>query len=237
MRQLQDTPVGSPKDVARSARDPDRTISVLIAEDHGVLRDGLQLILGAASDIEVVGTVADGAEAVRQAEQLDPDVLVTGILMPGMSGVETTRLVVQKNPRIGVVVLSMHVSPIIARRALEAGARGVLTRASNGDEVLRAVRAVAGGERFLGHGLAESLLESGIAPRGGDRLIETLTGTERNILQRVADGRTNAQIAEAMSLSQRTVESYRQRLMSKLDLDSVAALVKYAIRNGVVTLD
>jgi DNA-binding NarL/FixJ family response regulator len=131
----------------------------------------------------------------------------------------------------------MHVCPIVARRALEAGARGVLTKASDGDEVLRAVRAVARGERFLGHGLAEGLLESGTAPRGGDRLIETLTGTERNILQLIADGRTNGQIAAAVALSQRTVETYRQRLMRKLDLGSVAALVKYAIRNGVVALD
>jgi two-component system NarL family response regulator len=210
---------------------------VLIAEDHGVLRSGLRLILEAAPDIRVVGTVPDGTDAVRQAEQLAPDVLVIGILMPGINGVDATRLVVEKSPRIGVVLLSMHVSPIIARRALEAGARGVLTKASDGDEVLRAVRAVASGERFLGQGLAESLLESGTALRGGDRLIETLTSTERNILQRVADGRTNLEIASALTLSQRTVETYRQRLMRKLDLDSVAALVKYAIRNGVVALD
>jgi DNA-binding NarL/FixJ family response regulator len=235
--QFQDIPVGCAKAVAGRGGDPDRAISVLIAEDHGVLRNGLQLILEAAPDIRVVGTVADGTDAVRQAEQLGPDVLVMGILMPGMNGVDAARLVVEKSPGIGVVILSMHVSPIIARRALEAGARGVLTKASDGNEVLRAVRAVARGERFLGHGLGESLLESGTAPRGGDRLIETLTGTERNILQLIADGRTNAQIAAAVALSQRTVETYRQRLMRKLDLGSVAALVKYAIRNGIVALD
>jgi DNA-binding NarL/FixJ family response regulator len=115
-----------------------------------VLRDGLRVILEAAPDMKVVGTMGNGADAVRQAEQLMPDAVIIGILMPGLNGIDATRLVVEKNPRIGVVVLSMHACPIIVRRAFEAGARGVLTKASDGDEVLRAVRAVASHPR-IGH--------------------------------------------------------------------------------------
>jgi DNA-binding NarL/FixJ family response regulator len=212
-------------------------ISVLIAEEHGVLRDGLRLMLEAAPDVQVVATVGDGADAVRKAERLKPDAAIIGLLMPGLNGIDATRRVVEKTPRIGVVVLSMHACQSIARRAFEAGALGVLTGASDGDEVLRAVRAAASGERFVGHGIGGRPVESATALRRGERTRETLTSSELNILRLVADGRTNPQVAAALGLSPRTVETYRQRLMRKLDLDSVAALVKYAIRNGVVALD
>ena len=233
--------MGRPNVIAGRGRDREpatsRVVSLLIAEEHGVLRDGLRLILEGTPDVQVVATVGDGADAVRQAERLKPDVAILGILMPGLNGIDATRRLVQKNPRIGVVVLSMHACPSIARRAFEAGALGVLTKASDGDEVLRAVRAAASGERFVANAIGGTLLESATALRRGERPVETLTSVEVNILRLVADGRTNPQAAAALGLSPRTVETYRQRLMRKLDLGSVAALVKYAIRNGIVALD
>jgi len=212
-------------------------ISVLVAEEHGVLRDGLLHILGHSSDIEVLVAVGDGEDAVRHAERLSPHVAVMGIAMPSLNGVDATRALAQKSPGTGVVLLSMHASSIVLRRALDAGARGFLTKASNAEEVLSAVRAVAAGRRYVGRGIAERLLEGGRPEQQGDRATEVLTTTERNILRLVAEGRTNPQVAAALGLSPRTVETYRLRLMRKLDIDSLAALVKFAIRNGVIAID
>jgi DNA-binding NarL/FixJ family response regulator len=241
MSPFEGIPVGRPNVIAGRGRDREpatsRVVSLLIAEEHGVVRDGLRLILEAAPDVQVVATVGDGADAVRQAERLKPDIAIIGVLMPGLNGIDATRRLVQKNPRIGVVVLSMQAGLSVARRAFEAGALGVLTKTSDRDEVLRAVRAVASGERFVSHGIGGTLLESATALRRGERPVATLTSAELNILRLVADGRTNPQVAASLGLSPRTVETYRQRLMRKLDLGSVAALVKYAIRNGIVALD
>jgi DNA-binding NarL/FixJ family response regulator len=240
MSPFEGIPVGRPNVIAGRGKDREpatsRVVSLLIAEEHGVVRDGLRLILEAAPDVQVVATVGDGADAVRQAERLKPDIAIIGVLMPGLNGIDATRRLVQKNPRIGVVVLSMQAGLSVAQRAFEAGALGVLTKTSDRDEVLRAVRAVASGERFVSHGIG-TLLESATALRRGERPVATLTSAELNILRLVADGRTNPQVAASLGLSPRTVETYRQRLMRKLDLGSVAALVKYAIRNDIVALD
>jgi DNA-binding NarL/FixJ family response regulator len=212
-------------------------ISVLLAEEHRVLRDGLHHILDGQRDIRVVGAVGDGAEAVREAARQSPRVVVMGILIPGLDGIEATRLIVQRSAATGVVLLSPHSSHAIVRRALDAGALGYVTKDRPALEVVKAVRVVAAGKRYLSHGLAERFLDSYRAGQHGERTMETLTAAERNILKLVVDGKSNPEIASMIGLSRRTVETYRIRLMRKLGIDSLAGLVKYAIRHGIATLD
>lgn len=222
---------------AGNARAAAVRISVLLAENHRVLRDGLQHILNGQGDMLVVGAVGDGAEAVREAARQSPRVVVMGILMPGLDGIEATRLIVQRSAATGVVLLSPHPSPVIVRRALDAGALGYVTKDSPALEVVKAVRAVSAGKRYLSHGLAERFLDVYRGGQRGERTVDNLTPAERNILKLVVDGKSNPEIASMIGLSRRTVETYRIRLMRKLSIDSLAGLVKYAIRHGIATLD
>ena len=212
-------------------------ITVLVADDHPVVRDGVQFILAAQPDVRVIATVGDASAALREAVRLKPDVAVMEITMPGMNGIDATRVLTDILPSTGVLILSMHSSPIIVRRAIDAGARGYLSKGVASEELVRAVRAVAGGKRYIGQGLFQRLpgVQDGSQPH--DRTLELLTTTERNILRLVAEGKSNSQIASSMSLSPRTVESYRLRLMRKLDLANIPSLVKYAIRHGLIPLE
>jgi DNA-binding NarL/FixJ family response regulator len=152
-----------------------------------------------------------------------------------MNGIDATRTIVQRKPETGVIVLSMQDSSSVIESALQAGARGYLTKHSAGDEVVRAVREVAAGKRYLGGNVADKVFDR-LGGRGAPAR-EELTGTERDILRLVADGRSNSEVAAQLRLSTRTVETYRIRLMRKLDLDNLAALVKFAIRHGITSLD
>lgn len=212
-------------------------ISVLLADDHGVLRDGLHALLGAHADFRVVATVGDGALAVQEAERLQPRVALVGMTLAGLNGIEVARILAGKAPAVAVIVLSEHTAPLIVRRALEAGANGYLTKHGSGEEVLRAVREVAAGRRYLGQGPAERFIDAYRSVRRDGQEVEGLTATERNILKLVAEGRSNARAADELRLSPRTVETYRLRLMRKLGVGDLASLVKYAIRHGIVPLE
>jgi DNA-binding NarL/FixJ family response regulator len=213
-------------------------ISVLLAEGHGVLRDGLRAIFHGEQDIRVVAVVNDGGAAVEEAARHLPTVAILGMTLAGLNGIETARLLAQKSPEVAILILALHSSPMGVRRALEAGAVGYLGRDGNRDEVLQAVRSVAAGKRYLGQGLAEGFLrDAGGQPLQGEQSLEALTSTEREILRLVADGLSNPQVAEKLGLSRRTVETYRLRLMRKLGIEDLASLVKYAIRHGLATLD
>ena len=212
-------------------------IRVLLADDHGVLRDGVRRLLEIDAEMKVVAVVDTGREAVEKSAQLSPDVVVMDITMPELNGIEATRSIVTRAPATGVVILSMHSSAKVIRRALLAGARGYVLKESAGDEVVKAVQAVAAGRRFMGDGVGDKLL--GEHPEGpsGPGGVDGLNPQEREILQLVAEGKSNAEAAEIMGLSPRTVETYRGRLMQKLRLEDLPSLVKYAIRHGLTPLE
>jgi DNA-binding NarL/FixJ family response regulator len=211
-------------------------IKVLLADDHGVLRDGVQRLLEAHSDIKVVAMVSDGGEAVAKAVQLQPDVVVMDITMPGLSGIDATRAMIQKLPNVGVVMLSMHSTVELVRQALLAGARGYLLKESAGREVEKAVRAAAAGRRFLGAGIADKIAaEFPYEAKRSD--IDYLTPREREVLRLVVEGRSSAEAAVILGLSPRSVETYRARLMDKLKIEDLPSLVKFAIRHGITTAD
>jgi DNA-binding NarL/FixJ family response regulator len=220
-----------------SSRRERSDICVLLADDHPLVRDGVQSVLERQPDVRVVAAVGDGSAAIREAERLRPNVIIMDITMPGMNGIEATRVIVDRFPEIGVVVLSMHSSPIIVRRAIEAGARGYLAKDAAADELVRAVRMVAQGKRYIGQGLAQSLLDVHKPVAHGSPTVESLTATERNILRLVVEGKSNREIATLIALSPRTVETYRLRLMRKLGIENLPSLVRYAIRHGIVPLD
>ncbi|HUK05113.1 MAG TPA: response regulator transcription factor [Burkholderiales bacterium] len=209
-------------------------IRVLVADDHGVLRDGLCRLLESDPEIRVVAAANDGREAVAQAAATQPEVVVMDISMPIMGGIEATRTIIGNAPDTSVVMLSVHSGERTVREALAAGARGYLLKESAGAEVLSAVRAVAAGGRYLGQGLG--LHEHDDARRAGDPTAR-LTASERRVLRLVVEGRSNAQAARELGLSQRTVETYRCRLMDKLQIADLPALVKFAVRHGITSVD
>jgi DNA-binding NarL/FixJ family response regulator len=207
-------------------------ISVLLADDHGVLRDGVRRLLEANADIKVIGAADDGLEAVEQAAELQPDIVVLDISMPQMNGLEATRRILDHAPATGVVILSMHSSAEMAREAFAAGARGYVLKESAGDEVVKAVRAVAAGCRFAGEGVSPKVLAEDTASG-----IASLTAREREILPLIANGKSNAEAGAILGLSPRSVETYRLRLMQKLGIEDLPTLVKFAIRHGMTTLE
>lgn len=211
-------------------------ITVFIADDHPVMHEGLTHLLHAHEDIRVVGVAANGRDAVRQVSQLHPNVFVADIAMPEMNGIEATRQIRERSPETRVVILSMHSTPDYIFDALAAGARGYLLKENAGSEIVNAVRAVHAGERYLCKKIADVLAEQ-VARRSGPNPLDSLSTREREILQLVAEGRSSAEIAGKLSLSSNTVDTYRSRLMHKLEIHDVAGLVKFAIQHGLTTLD
>jgi len=210
-------------------------ITVLLADDHGVIRDGLRSLLEAESDLRVVGTARNGQEAVREAKRLSPHVVVMDISMPVLGGIEAAKAIHEAKRDVGILVLSVQDASTVVHRALEAGARGYLSKECTGQELIKAIRALAAGKRYFGKGIAEKVFDRlGSPARQG---IDSLNAREREIVRLVAEGQSNAEVAGLLKLSPRTVETYRIRIMRKLELDNFAALVKFAVRHGITTLD
>jgi DNA-binding NarL/FixJ family response regulator len=212
------------------------TIRIIIADDHGVVAEGLKHVVEAQPDMQVVSLAVDGREAVRQARDLQPDVVLMDLSMPELNGADATRAILERDPKCRVIVLSMYSEREYVRRALKAGAAGYVVKRSAAKEVVDAIRAVHAGQRYLSPRVADVVLDD-YAGDGAEDLLSRLSQREREVLQLLAEGHTGAQIAERLSLSQKTVETYRARLVEKLGIRDVAGLVRFAIQRGIVSLD
>jgi DNA-binding NarL/FixJ family response regulator len=212
------------------------SIRIIIADDHGVVAEGLKHVVEAQPDMQVVSLAVDGREAVRQARDLQPDVVLMDLSMPELNGADATRAILERDPGCRVIVLSMYSDREYVRRALKAGAAGYVVKRSAAKEVVDAIRAVHAGQRYLSPRVADVVLDD-YAGDGADDLLAKLSQREREVLQLLAEGHTGAQIAERLSLSQKTVETYRARLVEKLGIRDVAGLVRFAIQRGIVSLD
>ena len=215
-------------------------IRVLVADDHAIIREGLGIMLGNQPDMEVVGTAANGREAVRLVDEHQPDVVVMDISMPELNGIEAIQQMLPRHPQMKVVVLSIHGTKPYVYRALRAGAKGYLIKETAGIEVVDAVRAVCRGERYLSQSIADLLTDTSFRNLEVSidfSPLETLSPREREILQLVAEGKTSQEIAERLSLSPKTVDTYRSRLMRKIGVEDMAGLVKFAIQHGVISLE
>ena len=211
-------------------------ITVILADDHPVVRDGLCFLLNAQPDNKVVGTADNGHEAVQLAEKLSPNVAVMDIAMPLLNGIEATQQITSTCPHTRVMILSIHFTSVHIQRALQAGAMGYLLKESAGEEVVEAIRTVHEGRRYLSRKIAETVVEDYVRQGGGD-VLEGLSPRERQVLQLIAEGKTSAEAAAILYLSVKTVETYRSRFMQKLGLKDMTALVKFAIQHGIISLE
>ena len=210
-----------------------KSIRILLVDDHTVVRKGIRMILSAQPDMEVVAEAKNGLEAVAEAERTQPDVVIMDVNMEGLNGIEGTRRIAGISPRSRVLALSMHRDAVYVREMLRAGAKGYLVKDADDDALLDAVRAVARGEAYLSPSVADAVLTD--YRKHVTNPIDLLTAREREVLQLIAEGKTNKDIANLLKLSVYTVESHRSRLMEKLNLHSTGDLVRFAIRNGIIS--
>jgi two-component system, NarL family, response regulator NreC len=213
-------------------------IRILLADDHTVMRRGLRLLLEQQTDFHVVAEADDGRQAVELAAAQHPNVAVLDIGMPNLNGIEATRQMRAADPSISVVVLSMHADESYVLRALKAGAKGYLLKNSAEADLIQAVRAVAEGKSFFSPVIGRMLLEDymrQVAKREVEDSYDLLTPREKEILQLLAEGKTNKEVANVLKLSLYTVESHRGNILEKLDLHSVPELILYAVRKGIIS--
>jgi two-component system response regulator NreC len=210
---------------------PDRSIKILLADDHTIVRQGLKLILSAHADLAVIGEAANGREAVDLAEKLKPDIVLMDVAMPELNGIEATRRMVAANPRIKVLVLSMHKEAVYVREILKAGARGYILKDAIDTELLNAVRSVAKGDGYISPAVSGALLND--YRKDVTDPVDLLSGREREVLQLIAEGKTNKEIATHLNLSVYTIDSHRGKIMEKLNLHSTGELVRFALKHGL----
>lgn len=206
---------------------------ILLADDHTVVRKGIRMILSAQPDLEVVAEAKNGLEAVSEAERTLPDVVIMDVNMERLNGIEAARRIAEVSPRTRVLALSMHRDAVYVREMLRAGAKGYLVKDADDDALLDAVRAVARGEAYLSPSVADAVLTD--YRKHVTNPVDLLTSREREVLQLIAEGSTNKDIANQLGLSVYTVEGHRGRLMEKLNLHSTGDLVRFAIRNGFIS--
>ena len=211
---------------------PDHRIRIVLADDHVVVRQGFRMILAAQPDLTVIGEAANGREAVELAEQLQPDLVVIDVSMPELNGIEATRRILEAVPRCRVLALSMHRDSVYVREILRAGAHGYLLKDSIDQDLLSAVRSVAQGQGYLSPAVSDAVLSD--YRRHVTDPIDLLSSREREVLQLIAEGKTNKEIATDLNLSVYTIESHRGRIMEKLNLHSAGELIRFAIRNGLI---
>src|ERR1700738_4152696 len=214
-------------------------ISIVLADDHAVVRRGLQAVLEQERDFSIVGVAFDGLEAVRVTEQVKPDVVVLDLMMPGLSGLEVLRILRERSPRTRIVILSMHGSRAFVARALQSGATGYVLKDSTEEDLSPAVREAAAGRRFLSPPVSDTAIDAYIelSKTSSFDPHDTLTPRQREVLQGTAEGKTNAEMAARLNISQRTVENHRAVLMQKLGLQNQTELIRHAMRHGLIAAD
>jgi two-component system, NarL family, invasion response regulator UvrY len=208
-------------------------ITILLADDHALVREGLCRLLQDYPDLHVVGEASDGQETLHLARQLQPNIILMDLSMPELDGIETTKRIVDEGLKSRVMILTMHANEEYAVRVLQAGARGFIGKGAPSQEVIEAIRKVAAGGIFLPSALAEALPTRYIR-KGDDSPLETLSDRELQVLKRLAEGRTGREIAQELHLSSKTVDTYRARLLAKLELSTTADLIRFALRHGVI---
>ncbi|MCU0865551.1 MAG: response regulator transcription factor [Planctomycetes bacterium] len=213
-------------------------MKLLLADDHAIIREGLCKLLQ-QSGHTILGEAEDGRTAVRLATELQPDVIVMDIGMPGMNGIEATRLILEKTPTAKVVALSMHSDATYVGRMLQAGARGYLLKESAFDELSQAIENVTKGRIYLGRKIQGVVVGDYVERLSGNSSgpAVSLTNKEREVLQLVAEGKSTKEIAQALTITVKTVETHRHNIMDRLGIRSIAQLTKYAIRQGLTSLD
>jgi len=215
------------------------SIRILLADDHKIVRDGLRTLIGKEAGMEVIGEAENGRKALKMAEKIRPNVVIIDVTMPDMNGIEATKKMVTEVPGVKVIALSMHSDRRFVLGMLEAGASGYLMKDCAFDELAKAVRSVSTGQTYLSPSIADVLVK-GYLDRVNEKLSvarSPLTEREREILQLLAEGRSSKEIAAHIGVSVKTVETHRRNMMQKLNMRSVAELTKYAIREGLISVD
>jgi two-component system, NarL family, response regulator NreC len=215
-----------------------KRIRILLADDHKLIRGGLRLLVQQQPDLSVVGEANDGRETVALAKSLKTDVVVMDIGMPNLNGIEAAFQITQASPDISVVMLSMHADESYILRALKAGAKGYLLKDSAESDLIKAVHAVAGGKSFFSPAVSKVLLEDYVRKlkrSGSEDAYDLLTPREREILQLVAEGKSNKDVANLLNLSVYTVETHRSNIMEKLNLRGIPELILFAVRKGIIS--
>lgn len=210
-----------------------RKIRVLLADDHAILRKGIGMVINAQPDMELVAEAASGDEVVREALRVRPDIVIMDVSMPGCNGIEAARRILAELPATRIVGLSMYKDSVYVRELLRAGASGYLVKDCDDAELLMAIRAAARGEAYLSPAVTSAVLTD--YRRSVANPVDLLTAREREVLVMIAEGKTNKEIATALNLSVYTVESYRGSLMEKLNLHNTGDIVRFALRNGLIT--
>jgi RNA polymerase sigma factor (sigma-70 family) len=211
------------------------SITIVLADDHAVVRDGLQSMLEAQGDIEVIGHASTGYEAVAQITELCPDIAIVDIAMPDLNGIDVAREVIKASPSIRVIILSMYSAREHILQALRVGALGYVLKESAGVEVIGAVQAVHAGHRYLSQKILDSLVDDYLSKSASMRVmspLERLSPREREVLQLVVEGKSSVEISRVLDISAKTIDTHRSRLMKKLDIKNLSDLIKFGLRNG-----
>ncbi len=216
-----------------------KKIRILLADDHRLFREGLRAILEQLPEFEIVGEANDGHEALAMAGKFTPDIILLDISMPNLNGIEVARRIAEVSPVTKVIILSMHLDQHYVTESLKAGARGYILKDSAVDELTTAIKNVIGGEIFLGNRVTGVVVSDyvGLAKGKPASAFSILSGREIEVLQLIAEGRSTKEIAADLNVSVKTIETHRKQIMDKLDIHSIAELTRYAIREGIISLD
>jgi DNA-binding NarL/FixJ family response regulator len=210
-------------------------LRILLADDHELTRSGLRFLLEQQSDWTVCGEASNGRMAVEMAEKLTPDFAILDVSMPGLNGLEATRQILKSLPRTRILIYTMHETEKIILEALEAGARGLVLKSDAGENIVAAVQSIAEGRRFFTSSVVDTVVDAYLSKRdAGRQEAGTLTSRENEVVQLLAEGKSNKEVASILFITDRTVEGHRREIMRKLELGSIADLVRYAVRNGII---